>query len=61
MDLSKATWRKASHSSNNGGDCVEVARISNTIAIRDSKNPQGPKLFITPEDLGHLTNALKNA
>lgn len=25
MDLKDATWRKAERSSNNGGDCVEVA------------------------------------
>lgn len=24
MDLSKATWRKSSHSAPNGGNCVEV-------------------------------------
>ncbi len=27
MDLSTAKWIKASRSSNNGGDCVELARI----------------------------------
>jgi hypothetical protein len=25
MDLSRATWRKSSHSGGNGGQCVEVA------------------------------------
>lgn len=24
MDLSRAEWRKATHSSENGGNCVEV-------------------------------------
>ena len=40
MDLSRADWRKASYSSNNGGACVEVARnLPNVVAVRDSKDP----------------------
>lgn len=26
-DLSRAAWRKASRSANNGGSCVEVAKV----------------------------------
>ncbi len=37
-------WRKASHSANNGA-CVEVARAHGRIAVRDSKNPDGPILW----------------
>jgi hypothetical protein len=38
-------WRKASRSTSNGEQCVEVARIvSRGVAARDSKNPQGPIL-----------------
>ena len=38
-DLSRADWRKASASQNNGG-CVEVAaNLPGVIAIRDSKRP----------------------
>lgn len=39
-------WRKASYSSSSGGDCVEVAPLPNGIAVRDSKNPHGPKLHL---------------
>lgn len=36
--LSKATWKKGSHSGPEGGDCIEVARIPpGTVAVRDSK------------------------
>ncbi|MFI1578698.1 DUF397 domain-containing protein [Embleya sp. NPDC020630] len=38
-------WRKSSYSSDNGGDCVEVATTLDTIPVRDSKAP----------DVGHLT------
>jgi hypothetical protein len=43
MDRSRTTWRKSSHSGMNG--CVEVAFIDGgRVAIRDSKNEQGPVL-----------------
>jgi len=44
-------WRKASYSGSNGGGCVEVARTPDTaIAVRDSKDPDGPRLAFTPDD-----------
>ncbi|SNR27579.1 DUF397 domain-containing protein [Actinomadura mexicana] len=61
MDLSNAVWRKSSRSSSNGGNCVELARMNDTVAIRDSKDPDGPKLLITPQALRHLGEAIKNA
>lgn len=67
MDLNNVTWRKASRSGGNGGncvevgiwrtatysganggDCVEVSCADARVAIRDSKNPDGPKLSFTP-------------
>ncbi|KDN83833.1 DUF397 domain-containing protein [Kitasatospora cheerisanensis] len=46
--MSKATetltWRKSSYSGGNGA-CVEIAVPgSASIAVRDSKDPQGPQL-----------------
>ena len=40
-------WRKASTSTVNG-NCVEVARMpGGGVAVRDSKNPDGPMLRFT--------------
>ena len=51
MDLSRAEWRKSSWSAGNGGDCVEVARnLPGAVAVRDSKDPGGPKLVFTPDE-----------
>jgi hypothetical protein len=48
MDLSRTEWRKSSYSSNGGGSCVEVAEFpAACVAVRDSKDPQGPKLVFS--------------
>jgi len=51
MDLTHAEWRKASYSTNNGGNCVEVARnLPGVVAVRDSKDPDGPKLIVSTDE-----------
>jgi hypothetical protein len=42
------TWHKSSYSSGGDGDCVEIATTPHTIHIRDSKNPTGPTLTLSP-------------
>ncbi|MEU9760150.1 DUF397 domain-containing protein [Streptomyces sp. NPDC047987] len=41
-------WRKSSYSGDEGGQCVEVAAHPAAVHIRDSKNPEGPVLTLTP-------------
>jgi hypothetical protein len=61
MDLSKATWRKSSHSSGNGGQCVEVARnLPEVVAVRDSKNTIGPSLAFTPAQWEAFINSARD-
>jgi hypothetical protein len=44
-------WRKSSYSSNGGGNCVEVGTgLPGKIAVRDSKNLDGPVLSVGPEE-----------
>ena len=51
MESSRLIWRKASYSGTNGGGCVEVARAPGTgIAVRDSNDPDGPRLAFTGGD-----------
>jgi hypothetical protein len=50
IDFSRARWQKSSHSGQNG-NCLEVARnLPGTVAVRDSKNPDGPALIFTPDE-----------
>ncbi|WP_328582309.1 DUF397 domain-containing protein [Streptomyces sp. NBC_00370] len=44
--LSGADWFKSSYSDNQGGECVEGARLADgSMAVRDSKDPHGPALL----------------
>ena len=44
MDVTRAVWRKSSYSGSNGGACVEVGTAGLAVAVRDSKDPDGPLL-----------------
>lgn len=47
-DLRELRWRKASSSSQQGGNCIEVAALDEGgHAVRDSKRPEGAMLFFT--------------
>ncbi|MEU3166609.1 DUF397 domain-containing protein [Streptosporangium sp. NPDC006930] len=65
MDLSDAKWKKSSLTGSNGGNCVEVATVEDTtgrphlIAVRDSKDPHGPKLLLTHTTWTTFLNHLK--
>ncbi|MCX4701147.1 DUF397 domain-containing protein [Streptomyces sp. NBC_01373] len=48
MKIKATQWRKSSYSGDQGGDCVEIAEATTTIAIRDSKTPAGPILTLDP-------------
>jgi hypothetical protein len=59
-DLSRAEWHKSSYSSQDG-NCVEVAtNMPGTVAVRDSKDPQGPILVIGHDDWQALTRQIKD-
>nr|WP_218826023.1 DUF397 domain-containing protein [Actinomadura mexicana] len=37
-------WRESSYSGGTGGECVELAVVSGHVLLRDSKDPDGPRL-----------------
>jgi hypothetical protein len=59
LDLSRAEWHKSSYSSQDG-NCVEVAtNMSGTVAVRDSKHPEGPRLLIPAAEWRVFVRGLK--
>ncbi|MGK4580551.1 DUF397 domain-containing protein [Kitasatospora sp. HPMI-4] len=55
-------WFKSSYSSN-GGECVEVAGnlvASNTVPVRDSKDPEGPALTFSTEAFAAFVAGVKS-
>ncbi|GAA0207573.1 hypothetical protein GCM10010492_01430 [Saccharothrix mutabilis subsp. mutabilis] len=56
----RVAWRKSSRSGGTGGDCVELAHTRSAVLVRDSKNPDGPKLVFTPAHFAGFLNALRN-
>ncbi|MEW5539148.1 DUF397 domain-containing protein [Streptomyces cyaneofuscatus] len=61
IDLTAATWRKSSHSNQDGGACLEVADdfAPVVVPVRDSKNPHGPVLTFAAADWSSFVTAVK--
>jgi Domain of unknown function (DUF397) len=58
-DLSKAEWRNSSRSGANN-NCVEVAaNLPRTVAVRDSKDPDGPALIFARAQWDAFTAGVK--
>jgi hypothetical protein len=60
VDLSSAHWRKSNRSSDSiNTECVEIADLNLMIGVRDSKNPDGPKLAFSREQFAGLARRAK--
>lgn len=59
-DLAGAVWRKSSYSGTSG-NCVEVAtNLPGIVAIRDSKDPDGPKLVVSVSEWAAFVGDIKD-
>jgi hypothetical protein len=53
-------WRKSSYSSDQGGNCIEVADLdTGGRAVRDSKDPTGPALMFTATEWVAFTTGVR--
>ncbi|MEU1882057.1 DUF397 domain-containing protein [Streptosporangium sp. NPDC020072] len=60
-DLTGAVWTKSSLSGPDGGNCVEVARLSEgRVGVRDSKDRSGPALFFAPAGWSAFITTVKH-
>jgi hypothetical protein len=58
--LPGATWRKSGRSSAQG-NCVELARLpGHGVAVRNSRDPQGPALVFTDAELDAFLVGVKD-
>ncbi|MET9501458.1 DUF397 domain-containing protein [Streptomyces sp. NPDC006622] len=48
------TWHKSTYSSGGGGECLELATCPHAIHVRDSKDPAGPTLALSPAAWAHF-------
>ncbi|MEU8799377.1 DUF397 domain-containing protein [Spirillospora sp. NPDC048819] len=54
------TWRKSSRSgTGQESACVEVANLSGNVGMRDSKDPDGPKLLVSRDSFRAFVAELK--
>ncbi len=53
-------WRKSSYSGGSTAECVELAEIGAQVAVRDSKNPNGPRLALSRALFAALVAKIKN-
>lgn len=51
-------WRKSSYSQPDA-NCVEVRDLPDSVAVRDSKNPDGPRLAVLPAGWRNFTASVK--
>ena len=59
--INRPQWRRSSYSGGNGGACVEVARnLPGAVAVRDSKDPDGPRLAFAPEEWTAFTAGVRD-
>jgi hypothetical protein len=61
QQLHGVTWRKSGRS-NSTGNCVEIAElaIDGDIAVRNSRDPQGPALVYTRSEIEALILGIKD-
>ncbi|MEU9021416.1 DUF397 domain-containing protein [Actinomadura sp. NPDC048394] len=59
VELAGVSWRKSSYSGSNGGNCIELADAVDAVAVRDSKDPDGPVLLVTRAALRSAVNAAR--
>ena len=60
VDLSRARWSKSTRSGSQCDNCVEVAFVDGAIAVRDSRNPDGPALIFTAAEWDAFVGGAKD-
>jgi hypothetical protein len=54
-------WRKASFSSNGGGECIEVGEARRAVLVRDTKERAGAVLRFSPDAWQRFVDRVKRS
>jgi hypothetical protein len=60
MEETDLKWRKASYSSNGGGNCIEVGK-GGRVLVRDTKDRSGPVLRLSPAAWRRFADQVKRS
>jgi Domain of unknown function (DUF397) len=60
VDLSRAEWRTSARTGTDYDNRVEVAFVDGAVAVRDSKQPDGPVLVFTPDEWDAFVGGAKD-
>lgn len=58
-DFSEASWTKSTRSQQTTDQCVELAGVGGYTAVRDSKDPEGPKFILEGRVWQRLRHQIK--
>ena len=58
--MTQINWRKSTYSRSNG-NCVEVGTDRTLVAVRDSTDPGGPVIDVSPRAWTAFTEQIKRA
>jgi hypothetical protein len=61
MEDADLNWRKASYSSNGGGNCVEVAGHEERVLVRDTQARSGPVLWFSSDAWRRFTGQARRS
>ncbi|WP_406362423.1 DUF397 domain-containing protein [Streptomyces sp. NBC_01579] len=60
QDSPEGAWTKSSFSGGgSGSDCLEVLKIDGGVLLRDSKNPNGPKIALWNTEYAAFVQGVK--
>lgn len=57
--MESLNWRKSTHSSGNGGECVETASTAGRVLVRDTTDRDGGTLAFTADAWAAFTASLR--
>jgi hypothetical protein len=60
MDMTQVpAWRVSSYSGSGGGQCAQVGTVPGVVLVRDSKDPDGPRLVVCASAWLEFTDRMK--